>query len=189
MDKRDDAVPSISGKLTGRPVSRVDLAGRRFGALQVTAYDRHQDRKWHFWRCQCDCGALVAVRQDSLLRGGSRSCGCLVPQSVAVRSTTHGRTRGSTKFSCPTYRSWHSMKQRCLDPNHENYPRYGGMGVKVSDRWRHSFENFVADLGERPLGHTLDRVDPDGNYEPGNVRWADAVTQNNNQRRHAIKAG
>ena len=76
------------------------------------------------------------------------------------------------------------MKQRCLNPRNSAYFYYGGRGIKVCDRWNNSFENFLEDLGERPEGMTLDRIDPNGNYEPGNVRYADAKTQNNNQRRH-----
>lgn len=80
------------------------------------------------------------------------------------------------------------MKQRCSDPNHDNFRYYGGIGIKVCPEWAASFEAFVSDMGERPDGMTLDRINPYGDYEPDNCRWADKTTQNNNQRRHACTA-
>lgn len=92
--------------------------------------------------------------------------------------TQHGRTGHTWKGGySPTYGSWQSMKQRCLNPSADNYARYGGRGITVCQRWLDSFENFLADMGERPTGATLDRIEGDGNYEPGNVRWATAKQQ------------
>jgi hypothetical protein len=95
---------------------------------------------------------------------------------VAEQRTAHGR------HGTPTYRSWRSMKTRCTNPNHEGYTYYGGRGIRVCDRWAESFETFLADMGDRPEGTSLDRIDPDGDYEPGNVRWATASEQRRNRR-------
>ena len=87
-------------------------------------------------------------------------------------------------WESPEYSSWASMKQRCLNPNQRGYKDYGGRGISICDRWMHSFQNFVADMGPRPDGFQLDRIDTDGNYEPGNCQWSDRKTQMNNTRRN-----
>lgn len=94
--------------------------------------------------------------------------------------TKHGHT--GRNWKSPTYYSWSKMKERCLNPNHEKYSNYGGRGIKVCERWM-SFENFLADMGERPYGKTLDRKEVNGNYEPENCRWATAKQQRRNQRK------
>lgn len=158
--------------------TKVNLDGKRFGRWLVTG--RAETVALHtFWFCHCDCGATRAVRTKSLLRGASTSCGCfnrdVVGQIAASTNRRHGMTR------TPTYTSWQAMRTRCENPRRIGFANYGGRGIAICERW-HSFENFLADMGERPIGASLDRLNNDGNYEPGNCRWATRCEQNRNRR-------
>lgn len=130
------------------------------------------------WVCQCDCGNIAFAQTSDLRAGRHRSCGCLrVDVMTRHGGTNHGGGR------TPEYRSWMSMKARCLDSDHDSYKWYGGRGITICDRWLASFEAFLADMGARPsLKHSIDRINNDGNYEPGNCRWATANEQAQNQR-------
>jgi hypothetical protein len=133
---------------------------------------------------RCSCGIKLTVSDSNLRTGNTRSCGCLQvdAQRVLAREkfTRHGFAR--MKAVMPTWRSWSSMRDRCTNAMHHAWDRYGGRGIKVCDRWLNSFEAFLEDVGERPgLAFSIDRIDPDGNYEPGNCRWADRVTQGRNR--------
>lgn len=150
------------------------LVGRAFGRLLVLS--RGENKGQHTtYLCACECGQQVTVRAQSLRRGETTSCGCLRRERQAALRTTHGR------YATPTYRSWASMIARCTNKKHRQFHDYGGRGITVCERWK-SFINFLADMGERPAERTLDRVDPDGNYEPGNCRWATALEQRHNRR-------
>ena len=154
----------------------IDLTGKRFGRLVVERYTGSVGKKSK-WQCVCDCGNRTIVNGQSLTRLATRSCGCLFREIVGARFKSHG------KRYTPEYNTWCGMRQRCLNPNTTRWADYGGRGIKVCDRWMHDFPAFLADVGQRPSPrHSLNRVNNDGDYEPGNVRWALASEQMRNRR-------
>ena len=159
----------------------LDLCGRRFRRL-VAQWPAGRDKTKPprtCWLCLCDCGNLLIVPTGRLTSGNTKSCGCLKPQRISEVKTTHGHTAGG--LQSPTYRSWYSMLARCYRPSSSRYYAYGHLGIKVCERWR-TFENFLADMGERPPGKTLDRINPYGHYDPSNCRWATDLEQARNRR-------
>lgn len=160
---------------------REDLRGRRFGRLTAVEYAGHsQGSRVSLWRCVCDCGGSTTSSAYNLKIGNSGSCGCRRKETLAGYAT-HGASKTAE------YRSWLAMKKRCGNPMDKHYADYGGRGVAVCERWRQSFENFLADMGTKPSpAHTLDRIDNDGNYEPGNCRWATIHEQASNRRNNRI---
>ncbi|MBA4033193.1 MAG: hypothetical protein C0480_01115 [Bradyrhizobium sp.] len=142
------------------------MVGQRFGMLTVTArVQTNAVRGNAQWYCQCECGEVSVHSGSTLRRGHATSCGC--------RKLTHGGRY------LPEYETWCRIKKRCYNPNSEKWHRYGGRGIEVCERWRKSFADFLADVGRRPSPeHSIDRYpDNDGNYEPGNVRWATRLEQ------------
>jgi hypothetical protein len=159
----------------------IDLAGQRFGrltALEPTRRPRADGYHAVYWLCRCDCGADVTVAARHLGNGHTRSCGCLMRETSrrsGLANTRHGR--------CKTleYSSWRAMLTRCYRVDHWNYRFYGGRGIRVCNRWRSSFADFYVDMGPRPPGTTLDRIDVHGDYEPGNCRWSTWTEQRLNR--------
>jgi len=165
-----------------------DLAGLTFGRLRVIklAAMRPPNRN-RWWVCDCECGKQIEVRTDQLVLGITRSCGCL--QRDVARKLMNGNERnlqhGHARFPqhTPEYNSWQAMRQRCLNPNYHHFKDYGGRGVSICRRWIDSFEAFLEDMGPKPSSkHSLDRKRANGNYTPGNCRWATPSEQANNRR-------
>ena len=159
-----------------------DLTGQQFGRLKAIRLAGRTAAGQAMWECLCQCGKTTTVYGVSLTRGKSQSCDCLRLERVKAAATKHGHAQRSF-HQTGTYTSWCSMLARCQNPNRERYPNWGGRGITVCERWQgeHGFENFLADMGPRPAGTTLDRFpNNDGNYEPGNCRWATPKEQQAN---------
>jgi len=155
--------------------------GARFGrlvALEDTQTKNHASgSKSHFHECRCDCGAVLFISVYHLANGHTQSCGCLIAEITGERSRTHGLSKSRT------YRIWSGMLTRCTNPKAINYPRYGGRGILVCDKWLHSFKSFLEDMGEVPSGRTIERLDSNGNYYKENCTWSTPSEQARNTSR------
>ena len=159
----------------------VDLTGQRFGRL--LALERASSVGGHaMWLCRCDCGQSTTARGTHLSRGLIRSCNCLNTDLKKARQTKHGDTPWQQEKAAE-YRIWRHIKTRCLNPNMPGFKYWGGRGISICEEWRDDYAAFLAHVGRRPSPkHSIDRINNDGHYEPGNVRWATAIEQRHNRR-------
>lgn len=179
-------IPMIKSLLDFKPFSEIkkrhalfkDLTGQTFGRL-IVIKPIGQKRYNYVWECECNCGKTVHVLGARLCSGKTSSCGCLKQELFLRRSTTHGKSRSRT------YHIWIGMKNRCFNKKVIAFPRYGGRGITVCDHWM-KYEHFVEDMGEAPDGMAIDRINNDGNYEPGNCRWTTMLVQARNSSKNTL---
>lgn len=157
-----------------------DIAFHRFGRLTaICKTDKRIDRHV-VWKCQCDCGNFCFAPLNSLTTGRKQSCGCLMNETRGVSRITHHKSNEKI------YVVWQGMKQRCFKTYHKNYKDYGGRGITVCEEWKNSFEAFYEHVSQLPHygeeGYSLDRINNNGNYEPGNVKWSTQFEQVHNRR-------
>ncbi len=172
------------------PVRCEDLTGRTFERLTVLERAENRRDGSAQWKCQCKCGNIRTLRRHHLIgKDAYVSCGCYSAEATGKRALSHGHTRrvNGRSSTSPEYRSWNAMIQRCLNPNAPEYKYYGGRGISICEKWK-TFASFYADMGDRPPGKSLDRKDPNGNYEPSNCRWATRSEQASNKRNSLLIA-
>lgn len=155
----------------------VNVKGKKFGRLTVVEFDSIDPKNGAKWRCVCDCGHEIVVLSHNLRTGNTKSCGCIPSENARILSASHGLSRTAE------YTTWVNMIQRCTNSKSTYYGSYGGRGIKVCDRWLHSFLAFYEDMKTKPSAkHSIDRIDVNGNYEPNNCKWSTDSEQMSNRR-------
>src|SRR3990167_10575783 len=175
LDSATKAIKFFPGK-NGNMIR--DIACQRFG--RWIAISRVSRKGRSFWICRCDCGEKGLVSLSELRRNKSKSCGCLSAELFVKGQTVHGMAHTSE------YKAWKAMKQRCLNAKHADFKYYGARGIRVCKQWKNDFATFFTDMGARPKGYSLDRINNDGNYEPRNCRWTTPAVQSMNSRHPRI---
>lgn len=158
----------------------INLVGRRFGRLVVVARAANAGCGHTRWDCRCDCGGAIVTRALNLRAGDTQSCGCLHIETARARWRSHGLSK------TPIYKLWAAMISRCNNPRNKAFKHYGARGIRVCERWRNSFECFLADMGEPPPRMTLERKNRDSDYSPDNCLWATWTEQNRNTSRNRV---
>ena len=156
----------------------IDILGGKYGRLAVVARADNDHKGRTRWLCLCDCGNEKIISGHGLRTGHTQSCGCIGKERFGNLNKSH------EKSGTPEWKTWIAMKRRCYDKNQQFYALYGGRGIAVCARWKDSFQNFYDDMGSRPKGMSLDRIDSNGNYEPSNCKWATAKEQARNTNRN-----
>lgn len=153
--------------------------GDKFSKLTVVSFVGFNKHKQKMWDCECECGNHKIATTSALNGGFVKSCGCMWEENKKAISTRVVTKHGMVDTQ--EYHAWNGMRQRCYNKNSPKYKNYGARGIKVCERWLHSFENFYADMGKCPNGFSLDRIDVNDDYCPKNCRWANNITQSNNR--------
>lgn len=166
-------------RISWRNMKKQELSGREFGSLVVISPAGMNKHHNQLWNCRCVCGKEKVIAGGQLCGGKAQSCGCQKADLLRKANTTHGAA-GKGRNKHPTYRVWGEMIRRCESPNSNRYYSHGARGISVCERW-HDYAAFMEDMGPRPEGHTLDRINNDGNYEPTNCQWIPAAMQARNK--------